>query len=501
MKLELNGKIIFLLLLFANLLSAQNVIVVVIDGARYTETFGDGNTNIPHMYDDMRPNGYLYTDFRIANAGQTKTNPGHASILTGTWQQIDNNGIERPTNPTIFEYIRKEDENPPSDCYAVTGKDKLDILTYSVSTGYGSAFGGTWVGDDDRNDALTYSKVISVMQNDQPKILLINFAEVDAAGHSGDWNNYITAITNADNIVYQLWQTIQSGTYGYTPENTTMFVTNDHGRHTGDDWKDHGDNCDGCEHIMLLAIGRNVAPGIENSDIHYQIELCATIGDLMGFDTPQSVGTSLYQGLNPLPVELSSFSAIILNSGIKLNWVTETEVNNYGFEIHRSQMNPDSEIQNSQFQLIGFVEGHGNSNSPKEYNFLDEGISYGSYAYRLKQIDNDGTFEYSDIIEVNAGNIPEGFVLEQNYPNPFNPSTIIKFALAESQQATLTVYDILGNEITQLFNESAEAGKVYEIEFNASDLPAGRQGLASGVYYYRLSAPQKSLVRKMLLLQ
>ena len=78
--------------------------------------------------------------------------------------------------------------------------------------------------------------------------------------------------------------------------------------------------------------------------------------------------------------------------------------------------------------------------------------------------------------------------------NPFNPSTIIKFALVESQQATLNIYDILGNEIAQLFNETTEAGKVYEIEFDAS-------GLSSGVYYYRLSTPKKSLVRKMLLLQ
>ena len=196
----------------------------------------------------------------------------------------------------------------------------------------------------------------------------------------------------------------------------------------------------------------------------------------------------------PLPVELSSFIAKSSKDGVHLDWVTETEVNNYGFEIQRSQMNPNSEIQNPQFQLIGFIEGHGNSNSPKEYNFLDEGISYGNYVYRLKQIDNDGTFEYSDVIEVNAGIIPEGFVLEQNYPNPFNPSTVIKFALSESQQVTLTVYDILGNEITQLFNETAEAGKIYEIEFNASYL-------SSGVYYYRLITPQKSLVRKMLLLR
>ncbi len=195
----------------------------------------------------------------------------------------------------------------------------------------------------------------------------------------------------------------------------------------------------------------------------------------------------------PLPVELSSFTAkAVRNGGVQLDWRTETEVNNYGFEVER-QVSID-QLTAGDWEKIAFLDGFGNSNSPKDYSFIDRGINYGNYAYRLKQIDNDGTFEYSDIIEVDAGNIPGGFVLEQNYPNPFNPSTVIKFALAESQQATLTVYDILGNEIAHLFNETAEAGKVYEIEFDASYL-------SSGVYYYRLSTPQKSLVRKMLLLR
>ena len=188
----------------------------------------------------------------------------------------------------------------------------------------------------------------------------------------------------------------------------------------------------------------------------------------------------------PLPVELSSFSAVVLNNGIKLNWRTETEVNNYGFEILR-------QAQDDYWQKLGFVEGHGNSNSPKEYSFIDDNTTSGKYVYKLKQVDNDGTFEYSKLIEVNV-NIPLDFELSQNYPNPFNPSTVIKFAMAESQKATLTVYDILGNAITELFNEITEAGKIYEIEFDAG-------GLSSGVYYYQLSTPKKSLVRKMLLLR
>jgi len=125
---------------------------------------------------------------------------------------------------------------------------------------------------------------------------------------------------------------------------------------------------------------------------------------------------------------------------------------------------------------------------------LDKGIKYGSYLYRLKQIDNDGTYEYSEPIEIYIGDIPGGFVLEQNYPNPFNPSTKIKFAVDESTNTTLKIYDILGNEIATLFNEITEAGKVYELEFNASELP-------SGMYIYSLLTKTKSEMRKMILLK
>ena len=127
--------ILFFISSILELTSGQNrVIVIVIDGARYTETFGGGATYIPHLYNEMLPNGTLYANFRIDfEAGaNTITNPGHATIETGTWQIIANDGSERPTLPTIFEYMRKEDGNPQSDCYVVTGKSKLNILTYST---------------------------------------------------------------------------------------------------------------------------------------------------------------------------------------------------------------------------------------------------------------------------------------------------------------------------------------------------------------------------------
>ena len=194
----------------------------------------------------------------------------------------------------------------------------------------------------------------------------------------------------------------------------------------------------------------------------------------------------------PLPVELTSFIASAKEDNILLKWTTATEVNNYGFEIEKSQKS-NTKIQ-TEWKKIGFVEGHGNSNSPKEYSYLDEGINYGSYSYRLKQIDNDGDFEYSKVIEVDAGNIPDGFVLEQNYPNPFNPSTTIKFALAETQKAELKVFDILGNEVATIFNGIADGGKIYESVFNA-------ENFSSGIYFYRLATKNKVENRKMLFLK
>jgi len=240
---------------------------------------------------------------------------------------------------------------------------------------------------------------------------------------------------------------------------------------------------------MLLAIGKNVSMGVENSDTHYQIDLAPTIGDLLGFSTPQAVGVSLYQGSNPLPVELSSFSAVILENSVKLNWKTETEVSNYGFEILR-------QAQDDEWDVLGFVQGHGNSNSPKEYFFLDDLTLTPNLTqtlhYRLKQIDTDGKFEYSKVIEVNVGS-PTKFELSQNYPNPFNPLTTIKFSLSQSGNVKLTIYNLLGEKIAQPVNEFKEAG-IHTINFNAAQLN-------SGIYVYKIEANGFVESRKMSLIK
>ncbi|MCK5406995.1 MAG: hypothetical protein KAJ37_06060, partial [Candidatus Krumholzibacteria bacterium] len=118
------------------------VVVFVIDGPRYTETFGDpSHTHIPHIWNDLRPQGTILTDFR--NLGHTKTNPGHTSIITGTWQQIANDGSERPDQPTLFEYYRKTLSAPQSETYVISGKSKLNVCSYSTHADYGAACGAT----------------------------------------------------------------------------------------------------------------------------------------------------------------------------------------------------------------------------------------------------------------------------------------------------------------------------------------------------------------------
>lgn len=197
---------------------------------------------------------------------------------------------------------------------------------------------------------------------------------------------------------------------------------------------------------------------------------------------------------NLLPVELTSFNASYQNSVVELNWRTETEVMNYGFDIQRAEIYSKSNLSNPSYEKIGFVNGHGNSNSPNDYSFIDKNISSGKYLYRLKQIDINGKFKYSKSIEVNTGNIPNKFILEQNYPNPFNPSTTIKFGFQNNTHANLTVYNAIGQQVAELFNGIADAGRIYNINFDGSKL-------SSGVYFYRLQGDTKTEIKKMLLLK
>ncbi len=194
-------------------------------------------------------------------------------------------------------------------------------------------------------------------------------------------------------------------------------------------------------------------------------------------------------GGTPLPVELSTFTADILNNKVELQWQTATEVNNYGFEVQRTIQNSKLKIQN--FEKIGFVKGNGNSNSPKNYSFIDDNPPSGTVVYRLKQIDNDGNFKYSQIVTVNS--LPTKFELFQNYPNPFNPTTTIKYQINSIEFVSLKVFDALGQEIITLVNENKLPG-IYSVRFDGSNL-------SGGVYFYRLQAGSFYQTKKLVLLK
>jgi photosystem II stability/assembly factor-like uncharacterized protein len=187
-----------------------------------------------------------------------------------------------------------------------------------------------------------------------------------------------------------------------------------------------------------------------------------------------------------LPVELTSFGFKLSNNKVNLSWTTTTELNNHGFEIERS-------IDKISWRTIGFKEGKGTTSEPQQYSYSDNilDLTTSKIYYRLKQVDFNGSFEYSDILEVLIA--PSKFSLEQNYPNPFNPNTNIQFAISSLQFVTLKVYDVLGNEVATLVNQEKPAGN-YEVEFDASHL-------SSGVYYYQLWTGEFVETKKMILLR
>lgn len=186
-----------------------------------------------------------------------------------------------------------------------------------------------------------------------------------------------------------------------------------------------------------------------------------------------------------LPVELTSFSATKIGKDIKLTWSTSTEINNFGFEIERS-------VFKGEWNKIGFVNGNGNSNSPKNYSFVDDKTSTGRYSYRLKQIDNDGQFEYSKVIEIDVSGVKE-YELTQNYPNPFNPTTTIQYILPQTGMVRLTLYNVLGEEIRTLVNEIKDAG-THTVNINADNLN-------SGIYIYRIESGSFVQSRKMTIIK
>ena len=191
-----------------------------------------------------------------------------------------------------------------------------------------------------------------------------------------------------------------------------------------------------------------------------------------------------------LPVELNSFVSSVSGNNVLLNWTTSSEENNSGFGIERSNVIGQT---SDEWNKISFLQGHGTTTTPNNYEFSDRNLNSGKYKYRLKQTDFNGNFKYYDLENVVVIGSPEKFELSQNYPNPFNPATHLGFGISNLGFVSLKVFDVLGNEVKTLVNEIKPSG-YYEVQFDGSGLP-------SGIYYYKLEAGSFSQVRKMMLVK
>ena len=187
-------------------------------------------------------------------------------------------------------------------------------------------------------------------------------------------------------------------------------------------------------------------------------------------------------------MSLNSFTANVKGNTVNLNWSTATETNNKGFEVQRSEVRD----QKSVWEDIGFVEGNGTTTDQHQYSFTNKEVQEGKYTYRLQQIDLNGTFNYSDEVNVEVKSVYT-YYLTQNYPNPFNPATTIKFGVKQKSNVRIDIFNSIGEKVSTILNEEREPGN-YSIDFIAVDLP-------SGAYLYQVKAGNFIQTKKMILIK
>jgi hypothetical protein len=279
----------------------QNHIIVVMDGIRYSEIWGDeSRTNIPHLAQDLAPQGVLFTDFN--NFGVTKTISSHAALITGFYEELNNSGEEFPGHPSLFQLWLKSSGEMPDKTWIIASKGKLGVLENTADPEWTGKFlpssncGKDGLGlegghsyDGYRDDGETWQVVQRIFAQDHPRLAIINYKAPDTFDKENPWESYLQAIRETDDYVYKLWSWIQEDSV--YRNRTALYITSDHGRHldgvqTG--FLSHGDSCRGCQHINLLALGPDFAAGKVVEDRHELIDIPATIAGMMGIEIPGS---------------------------------------------------------------------------------------------------------------------------------------------------------------------------------------------------------------------
>ncbi|MFT5858560.1 MAG: hypothetical protein ACI865_000648 [Flavobacteriaceae bacterium] len=278
-------------------LKTEYIIIVVIDGARYSETWGEPSHAYIPMQSSISSQGILFENF--TNSGKTSTIPGHASIVTGVNQEINNSGLELPSNPSLFQVWRKETGASASATWLICSKGKLEVIAntsdenwnnqYMPSTNCG--IGGLGATSGYREDSLTFVESMNILNEHHPNLVLINFREPDYSAHQNNWPAYLEGISKTDEYVATLWDFIENDPI-YKGK-TALLITNDHGRHTngnGNGYAGHGDDCSGCRAISLFALGPDFQGGQVITAAYDQRDLASTVAYMLRFRMPKSDG-------------------------------------------------------------------------------------------------------------------------------------------------------------------------------------------------------------------
>lgn len=279
----------------------KHVIILVIDGPRWSETYGDTTyQNVPNMKYKLAPQGVFFNNF--TNEGPTYTLSGHTALTTGVYQKLENSGKAIPKNPSIFQYYLKQYKADKRKAWVLASKGKLNVLGQTKNKEwlrqyYPSVYAGTnGSGLGYPSDKKMWPIFAEIINHQVPAISIINLLEADAWAHQKNWDRYISSIKQNDEIALKCWQLIQR--HPQLKDNTTLFITNDHGRHL-DDVKDgfvsHGDKCEGCKHISLIGLGPDFKTNTVIDNQYDLIDINATAAELLHIDMPTAKGNVIWE--------------------------------------------------------------------------------------------------------------------------------------------------------------------------------------------------------------
>ena len=445
---------------------------VIVGAYRYNSNSGRayifyGGSSMDNIA-DVTLYGTCNLGISVSGAGDVN-NDGYDDVIVGAYSCDFNTG-------RAFIYYGGNSMDNTADLSMEGEPGGNNFFGYSVSSagdvnndGYGDVVVGAYGYNSNTGRAYVYYGGSS----------MDNVADVTITGE-GNGNYFGYFVSNAIDANNDGYGDVVVGAYGYNSNTGRAYVY--YGESSMDNVADVTITGEGTGNHF----GRSVSgAGDVNNDGYDDVIVGA-------YEYPNNGKVYIYSEPNaPLPVELVSFIATKVECYVVLEWETTTEINNYGFEVLRSVRNGDYE-----FETIGFVKGAGNSNLPNTYSFTDENPPIGKVKYRLKQINIDGNFELSNIVEVEIS-LPTEFNLFQNYPNPFNPTTVISFELPERSSVNLLIFNAVGQKVEELINEEKAPG-YYKINFDANNL-------SSGVYLYKLKATSENntfiQLRKMILVK